>query len=437
MWLKRLQLASIHMAVAITLLPINSTLNRVMIRELEISATVVAIFVSLPYLFSPIQMAIGSYADRHPILGRRRMPYIALGLVLCIGGAMLAPLAAFTLAENTLPGLLFSLLAFGAWGMGFNFATVSYLSLASELWDEKGRTRTISVMFFLMIVSIIVMAIAVSRMVDPYTPEALQRAFWMVGGVATMLGVLGLIGLEKPFGAGSTATPKRHSWGEMVHAVVANRQARLFFVYLILLLAAILGQDVLLEPFAGEAFDMPVQTTTRITSIWGMCVLVALIAAGFLQTSFGKRGVARLGGIGALSGFILIAVSGLLRQSGVFYTGVVLLGIGTGLATVSNLSLMLDMTVAGNVGLFMGAWGVADALSRLTGSVMGGAVRDVITRFAANPVTGYVAVFGIEAAMLLTSLILLRWIDSRAFQQSVEQSTTLVERAALMGEVQG
>jgi BCD family chlorophyll transporter-like MFS transporter len=436
MWLKRLQLALIHIAVAITLLPINSTLNRVMIRELEISATVVAIFVSLPYLFSPIQIAIGSYADRHPILGRRRMPYIALGLALCIGGAMLAPLAAFTLAEGGLLGFLFSLLAFGAWGMGFNFATVSYFSLASELWDEKGRTRTISVMFFLMIVSIIVMAVAVSRMVTPYTPEALQRAFWMVGGVAAVLGVLGLIGLEKPFTAEGSVTPRRHSWGEMVRAVAGNRQARLFFIYLILLLAAILGQDVLLEPFAGEAFDMPVQATTRITSIWGLCVLAALIAAGFLQTSFGKRGVAYLGGIGALSGFILIAVSGMLRQSGVFYAGVVLLGTGTGLATVSNLSLMLDMTAVGNVGLFMGAWGVADALSRLAGSVMGGAVRDVITQFAANPVAGYVAVFGIEAAMLVASLMLLRWIDSRAFQRSVEGTTTLAERAALMGEMQ-
>ena len=60
MFLKRFQLGLIHVAVAMTLVPINSTLNRVMIKELSISATLVAILASLPYLFSPIQVAIGS-----------------------------------------------------------------------------------------------------------------------------------------------------------------------------------------------------------------------------------------------------------------------------------------------------------------------------------------------------------------------------------------
>src|SRR5690606_35503808 len=99
MMLKRLQLGLIHMAVAVTLVPINSTLNRVMIKELAISATVVALFISLPYLLSPIQMMIGSYSDRHPIFGLRRTPYILLGLLLCVAGALLAPTAAFELAD--------------------------------------------------------------------------------------------------------------------------------------------------------------------------------------------------------------------------------------------------------------------------------------------------------------------------------------------------
>ena len=85
MLIKRIQLALIHVAVAMTLVPINSTLNRVMIKELALSATLVAILASLPYLFSPLQVLIGSYSDRHPIFGWRRSPYIALGLFLCAG----------------------------------------------------------------------------------------------------------------------------------------------------------------------------------------------------------------------------------------------------------------------------------------------------------------------------------------------------------------
>jgi BCD family chlorophyll transporter-like MFS transporter len=105
------------MAMAMTLAPINSTLNRVMIKEFGLPATLVALLASLPDLFSPLQVAIGSFSDRHPVLGLRRTPYIVLGLFLCVAGVMLAPQAAFLLAENFWAGLALAALVFGAWGM--------------------------------------------------------------------------------------------------------------------------------------------------------------------------------------------------------------------------------------------------------------------------------------------------------------------------------
>src|SRR5688572_7959189 len=100
MLIKRIQLGFLHTAVAIALVPFASTLNRVMIYEMGISATVVTLLAVLPYLFSPIQVAIGSYADRNPIFGLRRTPYIALGLLLCVGGAFAAPLVVAMIAEQ-------------------------------------------------------------------------------------------------------------------------------------------------------------------------------------------------------------------------------------------------------------------------------------------------------------------------------------------------
>ena len=124
MLLKRIKLGLVHVAVAMTLVPINSTLNRVMIKELAISAT-------LPYLFSPIQVAIGSYSDRHPFFGLRRTPYILVGLVLCVLGVVVSPWVAFLISENFGLGVLAGIVAFGAWGMGYNLSSVSYLSLAT------------------------------------------------------------------------------------------------------------------------------------------------------------------------------------------------------------------------------------------------------------------------------------------------------------------
>lgn len=435
MLLKRIQLGMIHVAVAMTLVPINSTLNRVMIKELAVSATVVAILASLPYLFSPIQVAIGSFSDRHPLLGLRRSPYIALGLALCVLGVVLSPQAAFLLAKNWWLGVGIGLLTFGAWGMGYNFASVSYLSLASELSGEKGRGKTIAIMWFMMITSIILTAIALSQMVDPYTPQALERAFWIIGVAAFVLGALGLVRLEPRTTGEMTTSAETYSWRVLFGTVFENRQATLFFWYLVILLAAILGQDILLEPFAGEAFGMSVKETTRITSLWGVCVLIALIVAGWLETRVKKRTVARWGAWTALLGFILIAFSGVVVNLTVFYVGVVSLGIGTGLATVSNLSLMLDMTTADKVGLFIGAWGMANALSRLIGTILGGVVRDMVTQLAQIPVMGYIVVFGVEAAMLVISLILLRSIDVSAFHRRVEEEPSLLERAAIASDV--
>ena len=153
MTIKRIQLGLIHVAVAITLVPINSTLNRIMIKELALSATLVAVLASLPYVFSPIQVAIGSFSDRYPIFGWRRTPYIFIGLLLCVVGVIVAPQIAFLLAENFWLGILVGVLAFGAWGMGYNLASVSYFSLATPSYAVRFSTLLSSSSFIFLMAS--------------------------------------------------------------------------------------------------------------------------------------------------------------------------------------------------------------------------------------------------------------------------------------------
>jgi BCD family chlorophyll transporter-like MFS transporter len=290
-------------------------------------------------------------------------------------------------------------------------------------------------MWFMMIVSIIATAIGLSRMVDPYTPEALIRAFEMVAASALTLGLLGLIRLEPRSSRTADLSPRseNYSFKQMSAAITTNPTARTFFIYLLLLLAAILGQDVLLEPFGAEAFNMTVTQTTRITSIWGTFVLIAIIIAGLLEGRVAKKIVAQFGNIGALLGFLVIVVSGVTRSTSIFYSGVTLLGLGTGLSTVANLSLMFDFTVPGMVGLYIGAWGFSNALSRLTGSILGGVVRDVVNQATGAAVSGYLVVFTLEALMLLTAAIMLTRIDIQKFQSGVEEPS-FVEKVALAAE---
>ena len=411
---QRIQLACLHVAVTMTAVPIQSALARVMIRELALPATLVAVLAAFPYIFSPLQVAIGSFTDRHPVAGRRRSPAIVLGLFLCAAGLALSPLAAYALPGGGVAGLALSLLSFGAWGIGFNLASVSYFSLAAELSGEKGRSRTIAMMFFLMIVGIIVTSIVLSRMLDPYSPAVLARAFLWIAGAALALGLAGLVGLEGR-GADGQGVEARITWRARLEALGGNRHARLFFVYLLFLLVAILGQDVLLAPFGGVALGMSVKESTGITSVWGTFTLIGLVVAGLLEGVAPKRLVAAISSWAVVGSYLALLATGLLVDRGLFYAGVSVLGLATGTATVANLSLMLDMTVIGRVGLFMGAWGMADALARLAGNLLSGAVRDLVSQLSGDPTLGFVCVFALLAAMTGVSLVLLGRIDVEGF----------------------
>jgi BCD family chlorophyll transporter-like MFS transporter len=437
MFIKRLQLSLIHTAVAMTLVPINSTLNRVMIHELEISKTIFTLLAVFPYLLAPIQVAIGSYSDRHPILGYRRSPYILAGLILCVLGVSVSPQIAVLMNENFTLGIIVGVLAFGAWGMGYNLSAVSYLSLASELSGEKERGKTVATMFTIMVIGLIATGITLSRLVPAYDPATLQRAFIIVAGSALALGLLGLIGLEPRATGNADLSPhtkaETYTVKEMTEAITANPVAKIFFVYLLLLLAAILSQDVLLEPFGAQAFGMTLEQTSRIVSITNSFTLLAFIVAGFLDGRVKKKYVAQMGNLGALVGFVIIVISGIIANTSAFYMGITLLGLGTGLSTIANLSLMFDLTVPEKVGLYIGAWGFSNGLSRLVGLLMAGVVADLATKFTGNPLSGYLVVFSLEALMLFVAAFMLYRIDVTAFQKRAHEPA-YVDKVALTTE---
>lgn len=260
----------------------------------------------------------------------------------------------------------------------------------------------------------------------------------LVAVVALVMGLLGLLGLE-PRQRSSGMLEHRYSLADTFREVRANPQVTLFFIYLLLMLAAVLGQDVLLEPFAARAFNLPVDQTTRITSIWGTCYLVSLLVAGTLEGRVSKLSIARLASIAAVIAFALVAASGLVRSQALFFAGVVLLGLATGPATVSNLSLMLDMTVPGKVGMFIGAWGSASAFARLLGSLSTAIIRDLARLLPNQAVLGYAAGFSLLGIFLIVSLLILNRVDLAAFQDRATQPVSVpvasvVDRAILAND---
>lgn len=254
--------------------------------------------------------------------------------------------------------------------------------------------------------------------------------FAICAGVALTIATLGLIGLE-PRNATPVSHEERHSAADSVRTVIGDPLARRFFIYLMFMLSAILGQDVLLEPYGAQAFGLSVRETTQLTATWGGATLLALLLHGifFSRWLTNKRG-AMLGGAIAATGLTLIALSGILHIQPLFVPSIALLGFGTGIATATNLALMLDMTTPQQVGLFIGAWGVADAAARGLGNLLAGVLRD-IAALVVGPTSAYATVFLVEALILCTALVMLRAIDVSAFRS---QRRELGQLVAVIGD---
>ena len=424
----------VHVGVSITVVPVTSTLNRIMIADLHFSALLVSFLIALPYLLSPLQVMMGNWTDRMTLWGQHRSPWIIIGGLMAAFGSYFTPHAVFLMTTQWLVGLCAAVGAFVLWGIGVNIASVSYLSLLSDLSEGNvgWRSRAVSVMWTAMILSTILTAATLSFLLDPYTPSALYTAFGAIWLVACLLILIGATAIE-PAATNQTHTI-HHSATDPLAALrllIDNPTARRFFFYLLIVLISIHAQDVLLEPFGADALDMPVAQTSRLTSIWGIGVFLTLVGGLPLVRRMGKKRSANLGAFVTAAAFLCIIVTGLRNNVTLFQAAVLLLGLGGGLMTVSNLSFMLDMTVPQAAGLYMGAWGVANFAGQALGNIVSGFLRDLLFRLTGDVIIGYVTVFGMEVVGLLIAVWLFRTISVEEFRRHAELHLSDVMAVAL------
>ncbi|MES2549108.1 MAG: PucC family protein, partial [Pseudomonadota bacterium] len=75
-----LRLSLFQVTVGMALVLLVGTLNRVMIVELKVPASLVAVMLALPLVFAPFRALIGFRSDTfRSALGLRRLPYIFKG----------------------------------------------------------------------------------------------------------------------------------------------------------------------------------------------------------------------------------------------------------------------------------------------------------------------------------------------------------------------
>lgn len=433
-----IRLSLFQVTVGMALVMLVGTLNRVMIVELAVPATLVAMMLALPLIFAPFRTLIGYKSDTHvSALGLRRIPYIWKGTLCQFGGFAIMPFALLVLSgygeavdAPRWIGLSAAALAFLLVGAGVHIVQTVGLALATDLVEEADQPKVVGLMYVMLLLGMVASALIYGALLENYTPG---RLIQVIQGSAVVTVALNLLAVWKQetrnrerAAAMKTARPQpfRTAFAQLTATPGVKR----------LLLVICLGTfgfgmaDVLLEPYGGQALGLSVAATTRLTALFAGGTLLGFgIASRLLSGATVPINLARTGASIGIPGFALIVLAALGSGVPLFLVGVALVGIGTGLFGHATLTATMRAAPPERVGLALGAWGAAQACAAGIGVALAGIVRDIIVGLqggAGSSVQApYTVVFTIEALSLLAAVIVI-WPMARRASQRIDLIST-------------
>jgi BCD family chlorophyll transporter-like MFS transporter len=414
-----LRLSLFQVTVGMALVLLVGTLNRVMIVELAVPASLVSVMLALPLLFAPFRTLIGYRSDTHvSALGLRRVPYIWKGTMYQFGGFAIMPFALLVLSgygeaidAPRWIGLSSAALAFLLVGAGVHIVQTVGLALATDLVKEEDQPKVVGLMYVMLLAGMVVSALVFGALLETYTPGRLVQ---VIQGAAVLTVSLNLFALWKQEARdrdrARTMEAARHPRFNEAFGELVRRPGALRLLVVIGLGTFGFGMaDVLLEPYGGQALGLSVGETTKLT---------AILAAGTL-TGFGAasrvlgRGAAPIplavwGAVLGLPGFAAIVLSSMLGEIALFLFGTFTIGLGIGLFGHGTLTAMMRAAPPNRIGLALGAWGAVQATAAGIGVALAGIVRDGLVAVpqiaGSSPAAPYNAVFTLEAVFLLVAI---------------------------------
>ncbi|WP_431307840.1 PucC family protein [Cypionkella aquatica] len=422
--LLRLGLFQVSVGMAAVLL--LGTLNRVMIVELGVPASIVALMIALPVVSAPFRALLGHKSDTHKSwIGWKRVPYLWFGSLWQMGGLAIMPFALIVLSGDQVhgpewAGKALAGVAFLMTGVGMHMTQTAGLALASDRATPETRPRVVALLYVMFLLGMAVSAVVLGLLLRNFDEIRLIRVVQGCGVATMVLNLTALWKQEKvrPMNAEEMArtTPIFHEgWRDLMAGGHAGR----------LLLVVMLGtmafqmQDVLLEPYGAEILGLSVGSTTWLTACNAMGALVGFVLAGRWMSN--GQDMFRMSARGLLVGvvaFLMVIFAAPLHSTVLFYIGAWSIGLGAGLFAVATLTAAMSLPeqgVAGR-GLVLGAWGAAQATAAGLSIALGGGLRDSVGAYAlqggfgpvfAAPAFGYSVVYMIEIVVLFVTLIAL------------------------------
>lgn len=415
-----LRLSLFQVTVGMALVLLVGTLNRVMIVELRVPASLVGVMIALPILFAPFRTLIGFRSDIHAsALGWRRVPFIWKGTMLQFGGFAVMPFALLVLSgygeARDAPlwiGHGSAALAFLLVGAGVHTVQTVGLALATDLVPAEDQPKVVGLMYVMLLLGMIVSALVFGALLENYSPG---RLIQVIQGAAVVTILLNGIALWKQEArdrgrAQALAAAPRPAFGEAWRRLIGGQGALRLLVVIGLGTFGYGMADVLLEPYGGQILGMSVAGTTKLTAAFAAGGLGGFALA---SRALGRGGspirIAALGAFIGLPGFGAIMFASSMQGPALFVVATLVIGFGAGLFGHGTLTATMRAAPPEQVGLALGAWGAVQATAAGLGIAVGGVVRDLIVGFSAagqvDPALSYLSVFGIEIVFLALALV--------------------------------
>lgn len=416
-----LRLSLFQITVGMTLTLLAGTLNRVMIVELAVPASLVSVMLAMPMLFAPFRTLIGFKSDTHKsALGLRRAPWIWKGTIYQFGGFAIMPFALLVLSgfgeSVDAPrwiGMSAAALAFLLVGAGVHIVQTAGLALATDLVEEEDQPKVVGLMYVMLLFGMVISALVYGALLANYTPG---RLIQVIQGTALMSVVLNMAAMWKQESISRERARQmeaaEHPTFKEAFGLLMGRSGMLALLTVIALGTFGFGMaDVLLEPYGGQALHLTVGETTKLTALFALGTLAGFgTASRVLGNGARPMPLAVLGALIGVPGFAAIILSSLISQGGIwlFLAGTFAVGLGIGLFGHATLTATMRTAPADRIGLALGAWGAVQATAAGLGVALAGVVRDGLVAlpgtFGSGVVGPYNTVFALEALILIVAI---------------------------------
>ncbi len=442
-WLGIIRCGLVQTALGSIVVLCTSTLNRVMVVELSLAATIPGALVALHYAIQLSRPRLGYGSD----VARRRTNWILGGMLTLAIGAVGASVSILVMAENLYAGIALSALAFILIGAGVGASGTSLLAMVATHVKPSQKGPAATICWVMMIAGMAITGGSAGAVLDPFSAQRLIEVSAGIGVFAMVMTILATWRLEPAKtqvtqSMDAATAPKKQGFKITLAEVWAERNARDFTIFVFVSMLAYSAQDLILEPFAGLVFGMTPGESTQLSGLQhggvllGM-IIVALSTSGMAKGRLGTLRDWTIGGcLASALSLVMIASGGFMAETWPLSLCVFCLGVSNGAFAVGAIGSMMVLASdgkGGRQGTRMGLWGAAQAVAFGLGGFLGTVAVDISNQIFDVTAVSYGTVFLAESLMFLISARLVLRIRHATDKstQTLKQNETFARETAL------